>query len=263
MSKKTNSIEGFLLLLGILLLVGIIFSIIKFIVEFVILNYKIILIILLVIIIVAIIIAITILLIKHHNNKSSYYSNEDTNKENKILENLTNTKNNDEQSQENNYDLNTDLSNLTTIVSDILSKKEQQKIENTKQTYHLKTKTISDNEKYFLDIIRKHYGHQYEIRPQVPLSNIIEKEKHFSREYQNELNRIIDIGIFDKETTMPLLLIEINDSTHRQKHRKERDKKVKNICAEAQINLITFWTDYSNTEQYIVERISKELNKSI
>lgn len=130
---------------------------------------------------------------------------------------------------------------------------------NTQSKYYLKTKTITDNEQYFLDIIKKHFSKQYEIRPQVPLSNVIGKLKQYSNEYQNELNRIIDVGIFDKETTTPLLLIEINDSSHEQKHRRARDKKVKEICKDAQIPLITFWIKYSNTEQYIVKRISKEL----
>ena len=126
--------------------------------------------------------------------------------------------------------------------------------------YKLKTKTITSNEQYFLDIIKKHFSNNYEIRPQVPLSSIIEKNKEHDWEYQNELNRIIDFGLFDKQSTAPLLLIEINDRTHHENKRKYRDQKVKEICEQAGIKLIAFWSEYSNTEQYIVERISKELN---
>lgn len=129
----------------------------------------------------------------------------------------------------------------------------------TTKKYILKTKTLTENEQYFVNIIKKHYSNQYDIRVQVPLSSIIEKQKEYKNEYQNELNRIIDIGIFDKTTTTPLLLIEINDATHLQAKRKYRDMKVKEICEEAEIQLIAFWTNYSNTEQYIVERISKYL----
>ena len=129
----------------------------------------------------------------------------------------------------------------------------------TTKKYILKTKTLTENEKYFVNIIKKHYSNQYDIRVQVPLSSIIEKQKEYKNEYQNELNRIIDIGIFDKTTTTPLLLIEINDATHLQPKRKYRDMRVKEICEEAEIQLIAFWTNYSNTEQYIVERISKYL----
>lgn len=127
--------------------------------------------------------------------------------------------------------------------------------------YHIKATTITENEKYFLEIIKKHFGKDYDIRPQVPLSSIIEKEKDFENQYQNELYRVIDIGIFNKETTTPLLLIEINDNTHKRKDRQIRDAKLKNICDQANIKLITFWTEYQNTEEYIFNRVNENLGR--
>lgn len=130
-----------------------------------------------------------------------------------------------------------------------------------KNNYVTKTKTITDTELYFLNIIRKHFDDTYEIRPQVPLVNVVEKIKNFENEYQNELFRVIDIGIFDKQTTAPLLLIEINDATHNEPKRIKRDARVKFICYSAGIPLITFWTNKSNTEEYIINRISEKLKK--
>ncbi len=49
--------------------------------------------------------------------------------------------------------------------------------------------------------------------PQVNLASIIKKEKDFPTQYQNELYRNIDFGIFDKDTMEVKLLIEINDKT--------------------------------------------------
>lgn len=114
-------------------------------------------------------------------------------------------------------------------INEILSTKNEVKINDNvskenNNIYKLKTQTITDNEKYFLNIINKYFQTKYLIKDQVPLNSIIEKEKRYKNEYQNELNRIIDIGIFDKETTAPLLLIEINDNTHLKKSRREREK---------------------------------------
>ncbi len=134
--------------------------------------------------------------------------------------------------------------------------------ESPTQKYKLKQSQISDCEKYFYNVLTKNFSSQYDIRPQVPLSSIIEKEKSFNREYQNELNRVIDFGIFDKETQQPILLIEINDKTHNTKNRYERDRKVASICENAGIKLITFWTKYDNKEFYIVNRIDKEIRSS-
>lgn len=135
--------------------------------------------------------------------------------------------------------------------------------ENDQPKYTIKKSQISECEKYFYDILKKNFSKDYDIRPQVPLSSIIEKEKSFSREYQNELNRVIDFGIFNKETQEPLLLIEINDKTHNQSNRKDRDRKVQSICNSAGIKLITFWTKFDNKEDYIVNRVLKEINNII
>ena len=78
--------------------------------------------------------------------------------------------------------------------------------------------------------------------------------------YVNELFRIIDFGVFDKEDNI-ILLIEINDSSHRLYHRRKRDEKVKEICAEAEIPLLTFWTEYCINEQYIERRINECLDE--
>lgn len=144
--------------------------------------------------------------------------------------------------------------------------KKNQKLDNqtnieSSTKYHIKAKTITENEKYFLDIIKKHFGKDYDIRVQVPLSSIIEKDKDFNGQYQSELNRVIDIGIFDKDTSYPLLLIEINDNTHHRKDRQIRDAKVKNICEQANIKLIAFWTEYSNTEKYVFNRVNENLGR--
>lgn len=258
MSKNSDNLSGCLIIFGIIVGISLIISILQVLINFIINNYKIILIILSILITIAIIIIIFIKNKKDKNQNTTYYNNSNYEHhtistqqviENKRHEQVIKTKTQQQIFEEEAREILKKVSNSKRIL-------------NKQSKYHLKTKTITDNEQYFLEIIKKHFSKQYEIRPQVPLSSIIEKEKNFSREYQNELNRIIDIGIFDKETTAPLLLIEINDSTHEQKYRKARDYKVKEICNDAQISLITFLLKYSNTEQYIVERINNELKKN-
>lgn len=118
---------------------------------------------------------------------------------------------------------------------------------------------MSEYEKYFYEILSKNFAQEYIIMPQVNLASIIEKIKDFPKQYQNELYRNIDFGIFDINSMKPLLLIEINDKTHNQPDRIKRDLKVKEICNQANIKLITFYTKYENKPNYIVSRIKKEL----
>ena len=57
--------------------------------------------------------------------------------------------------------------------------------------------------------------------------------------YRGELFRNIDFIVTDLDYC-PVFLIEINDQTHLAQERRERDRKVADICEEAGIPLITF-----------------------
>lgn len=131
----------------------------------------------------------------------------------------------------------------------------------TNQKQYTKKEEYQTNcEKYYYKILKEEFGEQYDIFPQVPLSSVVAKEKQFKKQYQNELFRIIDFGIFEKETQKPLLLIEINDKTHKQQKRIERDNKVKEICNNANIELITFWTDEKQSKEDIIYKIKNKLD---
>lgn len=119
-----------------------------------------------------------------------------------------------------------------------------------------KKKLMTNEEQYFYNLL-KHFSNEYEIMPQVNLATIVEKVNN--KKYQTELYRNIDFGIFTKDYHELLLLIEINDQTHNTYKRKERDKKVKAICQIADIRLMTFYTNYSNKPEYVLNRIKTEL----
>lgn len=99
----------------------------------------------------------------------------------------------------------------------------------------------------------------YEIMPQVNLATIIKRLD--KTKYHNELFRNVDFGIFSKNYEELVLLIELNDSSHKQYNRTDRDLKVKKICNDANIKLITFYTNYPNEKDYVINRIKKEIDE--
>lgn len=134
------------------------------------------------------------------------------------------------------------------------------KIKNNKikNTIYIKKEFMTNNElSFYYKIID--LEKDYNIIPQINLASIIQKADN--NHFQNELFRNIDFAIFTKDYSKLLLLIEINDYTHNQKSRKERDEKVKNICNKANIKLITFYTKYPNEKEYVINRIINEINK--
>ncbi len=87
-------------------------------------------------------------------------------------------------------------------------------------------------------LLRELFGDRYEIFPQVALNTVIDKLTQNS--YRNELFRVIDFLIADKITYAPLILIELDDSSHRRADRAERDRKVREICARAGLPIVGF-----------------------
>ena len=99
---------------------------------------------------------------------------------------------------------------------------------------------------------------QFKIVPQVNLASIIDK---IGERYRNELFRNIDFAIFSNDYSRLLLLIELNDKTHNKTKRIKRDLKVKKICNDANIKLITFYTTYQNKQDYVINRILTEIKE--
>lgn len=122
--------------------------------------------------------------------------------------------------------------------------------------YSAKNHLMTDCEKKFFVTINNILQGKYILQPQINLASVIEKESF--EKYRNELFRNIDFGVFDKSYKL-LLLIEINDQTHQEKKRQERDRKVKTICQKAGIPLIVFWTKFGCNQEYIHKRLAEYL----
>ncbi len=104
---------------------------------------------------------------------------------------------------------------------------------------------ITKNERNYYNIIKEITDeYDLELAPQVSLKRIIYK-KPKEKKFVPELEKYIDFGIFSKDYKKLLLLIEINDRTHKRKDKIERDENVKNYTKEAGINLISIIT-YKN-----------------
>lgn len=147
------------------------------------------------------------------------------------------------------------------IIRPILKKKHSKKnknniIEKENSTYTTKNSLLTPIEIQFFQCFQNILKDYFYIFPQINLATIINKIS--SSKYQNELFRNIDFGIFDKNFK-PLLLIEINDLTHKQKDRIERDKKVLEICSMAGLPLIQFWTSYGINPEYIEQKFRQFL----
>ena len=131
--------------------------------------------------------------------------------------------------------------------------------ERRKDTIYIQKPIMTEYEYRFYQIL-KELENKYIIVPQLNLAAVIKKVNN--NRYYSELFRNIDFAIFDKELENILLLIEINDKTHNEYKRKDRDLKIKKICNDTGIKLVTFYTNYPNEEEYVINRILKEIKNN-
>lgn len=106
------------------------------------------------------------------------------------------------------------------------------------------------------------FGTEMIIYPQIVLSSIISKiymEKW--KDYQSELNYVVDYVLVDTMTQKVKLIIELNDDSHYRTDRWKRDKKVESLCQTVGYSFVCFWLNdknkkpYPNTIEYIKKRM--------
>lgn len=118
--------------------------------------------------------------------------------------------------------------------------------------YELKSSLITKKEGEFFQCIKQSLPEGYIAVPQANLASFINRTD--SARFQNELYRNVDFLITDANYK-PLFIIEINDRSHYDYNRKQRDEKVRDICEEAGIPIIWLWTSYGVNHSYIQKRI--------
>ncbi len=129
--------------------------------------------------------------------------------------------------------------------------------DNIKAYTYQKKCLMTPIEKQFFAAIKDRVGENYVVLPQVNLATVIKKQGDFK--FQNELYRNIDFGIFDRDYNI-LLLIEINDESHNDYRRRDRDSKIKTLISSAGIPLVTFHTKFGVNTEYIAKRLSEHIS---
>ena len=136
-------------------------------------------------------------------------------------------------------------------------KREEQEPPKPLPEYRRKSAVMTHPEIYAFGLLRELFGEKYEVFPQVALVSVIDKLTQNS--YRNELFRVIDFMIASKDTFSPLILIELNDSSHGRSDRAERDRKVREICERAGLPLVGFTPAEFRDAGYVKSVIKKNM----
>ena len=125
--------------------------------------------------------------------------------------------------------------------------------------YAVKDSFMSAPERELYARLLRLVGGDFAIFPQVALVSLIDKVNFGS--YRNELFRIVDFALCDRFSLKPVLIIELNDASHKREERKRRDEKVRCIAARAGLNVLTLELDSMSDDRALRKKIFSEVRK--
>ncbi|KKQ31727.1 MAG: hypothetical protein US68_C0006G0090 [Candidatus Shapirobacteria bacterium GW2011_GWE1_38_10] len=127
--------------------------------------------------------------------------------------------------------------------------------------YRLRETVMSNHERLLFENLRVVLGLNYDVYPQVNLDKIFRIERQSAYKYYlGWLRRInqksVDFLIVNKGTQSPVFAIELDDSSHEEEDRIDRDKFVGELFKRNNFPLVRF-----NPGQYEIEELKIVLNK--
>ena len=122
--------------------------------------------------------------------------------------------------------------------------------------YEVKKCLMTSPEIELYHILLKILGRKYCVFPQMSLNAMLDKRSGGG--FRSELFRIADFCITDL-SYQPLLVIELNDSSHQREERRLRDEKVLAICANAGLPVLSIPLSMARDEKRIKNEVRRML----
>ena len=122
--------------------------------------------------------------------------------------------------------------------------------------YAKKECLMTPPERALMQVLEGLFGARFRILPQIALVSLVDKLNYNS--YRNELFRVVDFVIASPEFE-PLVVVELNDSSHMRADRRERDRKVAEILQKASLPLVVLTPDNVSDVAYVKKAVGRYL----
>jgi very-short-patch-repair endonuclease len=132
--------------------------------------------------------------------------------------------------------------------------------------YSRKDCVMTDAERECFTALVAELGTNYHFFPQVHLDSIVVPKSNgrnrlFAFRHINQ--KSVDFVACDKRTLRPLIAIEVDDKTHNQPKRIERDREVERILADAGIPLVRIENRGRFDPKQLAQQIQKTIERNI
>lgn len=130
-------------------------------------------------------------------------------------------------------------------------------------TYQSKESFMSSAEREFFGVLKSAVGSKYQIFAQVHLPTILDHKingQNWHGAFRHIDEKSVDFVLCDSISFKPLLAIELDDKSHDEESRQQRDEKVERIFKEANFPLLRFENHGQFDQAGIARRIDETLN---
>jgi len=144
-------------------------------------------------------------------------------------------------------------------------KKGINKVPQSPYRYRAKNFLISKPEHEFFDVLVASVGDRYYVFPQIHLATILDHKivgQNCNGAFRHIDEKSVDFVLCDKLNIKPILAIELDDRSHENKNRKDRDKIVEGILKEARLPLLRIENHGNFNKEDISQLITDILKKS-
>jgi len=135
----------------------------------------------------------------------------------------------------------------------------------TKYHYERRQYLMTQRERQFYAVLRETIDSEYFIFPQIHLSSILNHKVQNGQNWKAALSTIqrksVDYVVCDR-AFHPLVAIELDDASHKQADRKNRDELVNYVLNNAHMPLVRFKQDEILTKNSIRTALSQHLSIS-
>jgi len=129
--------------------------------------------------------------------------------------------------------------------------------------YSNKDYFLTVSEKKFFSMLSQWFGNEYYVFPQIHLTSLFKINRSENKQY-SYLNKIdrksVDFVLFDKESMLPVIAIELDDYTHKFSRRIKRDLFVDSVFKAAGLPIIHV-SNIDTNENKIKEEIELLINE--
>ena len=141
----------------------------------------------------------------------------------------------------------------------LVPQKKKEEPVNADYLYTVKESFMSAPERELYARLMRCLGGDFAIFPQVALASLVDKVNFGS--YRNELFRIVDFALCDRFSLRPVLIIELNDASHKREERRRRDEKVRCIAERAGLGMLTLELDDLPDDRTLRKKIFSSIKR--